>query len=105
MSGERTCSVCGRPERIASAKPRPPASAWVCWTVPDGAGSSFANDAEAQRCSWLGYERVCRELRESLAPMSCGHPGACVVSDEEGTSHCGWCAAIEAERRTEEMAG
>ena len=31
-------------------------------------------------------------------PMPCTHPRACVVSANEGTNHCGWCASLDAER-------
>ena len=27
-------------------------------------------------------------------PMECGHPRACVVSDDEGTNFCAWCAEV-----------
>ena len=32
-------------------------------------------------------------------PMSCTHPAACAVSDDEGTSYCGWCAEVGEARR------
>lgn len=32
-----------------------------------------------------------KQMRE-LQP--CGHPIACVVSSDEGTNHCGWCADV-----------
>ena len=28
----------------------------------------------------------------------CGHPIECIVSSDEGTHYCGWCASLEAER-------
>ena len=30
------------------------------------------------------------------APQPCGHPMACVVSSDEGTHYCGWCASLAA---------
>lgn len=35
---------------------------------------------------------------EERSPQPCGHPAACVVSSDEGTSYCGWCAAVREER-------
>ena len=36
------------------------------------------------------------EGEKASAPQPCGHPAACVVSSEEGTAYCGWCADVAA---------
>lgn len=42
-----------------------------------------------QRCrQWVGVD----QLHVCPAVMSCGHPHACLVSADDGTSHCAWCA-------------
>jgi len=45
------------------------------------------------RPSSLAQKRI-QELERRLAPQPCGHPGACIVSTDEGTGHCAWCEEV-----------
>ena len=33
------------------------------------------------------------QLFSDIATQVCGHPVACIISTDEGTHHCGWCAS------------
>lgn len=43
------------------------------------------------RPEWGEPEAMFREVDE---PQHCTHPAACIVSSDEGTSYCGWCADV-----------
>src|SRR3990167_5310060 len=50
-------------------------------------------------CGWCGdvfLHDPCEEPEHGTEmpaePQPCGHPAACVVSSDDGTNQCGWCA-------------
>ena len=45
-------------------------------------------------------EFVAQAVANVTAPQfHCGHPVACIVSDDDGTQHCAWCAAEAEEQK------
>ena len=69
--------------------------------------------ANYDRAGWpciakLAWEQASAQRDVDMARLKesqpCGHPAACIVSSDEGTSYCGWCADVARLREACEFA-
>lgn len=60
---------------------------WMALVAGPGRPPVDIDKKDWMRIAWTAL----RDLAAALEPMACGHPGACVVTGDEGTSHCMAC--------------
>jgi len=62
------------------------------------------DEVHSAQDAWVnsGVVHTTQATAAQRAPMPCGHPTACIVSDDEGTGYCGWCAEVDRVRQEEQ---
>lgn len=76
----------------------------ICRVVthfPSGSAGMCSTEDVCYLCAELARLSLVADSRNlAITAMAeeqdCGHPGACMMSDDEGASYCGWCASLEA---------
>ena len=75
----------------------------------------MATPQEMAKACWVGLKlgpdwekrltaAIAKQIEVAVANVTapqfhCGHPVACIVSDDDGTQHCAWCAAEAEEQK------
>ena len=64
----------------------------IAWDEPDD--SNWLNAWNVQQALSVYCRNTAFEVTGFNGHQPCGHPAACIVNSEEGTSYCGWCAEV-----------